>query len=421
MALSTPALVLLIANLGLIWLLLAAPIGVRTIRMRRRFAEKPERIWSMMHPLGRDRLWFPAVLSSEPGLENDRVVQHFAHSDRRGNPISRTLTIATQQAADRHSYEARVVEDSALDPHFWAEYHERRVVAASPGGTELMVEQTDRYRGLAFIVFRYFMLRREMDQVGVWLRTGQASRSGLFEHPATQGGLAVLSTLLLWPFFGLSAWGLMLSSMLTLVIALHELGHLAAYRSFGHKTVRMIFIPLLGGVAIGSRPYNTLFEVAVCALMGAGLSAFLVPILIALHATGASMPGLPGLAAFSVTLLLILSAFNFLNLLPMSRFDGGQVLRQVFPTRDALMGASFLVTAAIVWTGWRCGIPLEALFGGLAVMVLLSLTGSGSVKPRDALEEMTGPERLMAGFGYYAALAIHGYALVYACERVFGA
>jgi Zn-dependent protease len=415
MALSTPAMILLIANLGLIWLLLAAPIGVRTIRMRRFFDVRPERIWDMVYPLGRDRLWFPSILSSEPGVEKGRVVQRFAHSDRRGNPISRTLAVDIEQTSDRHAYEARVVEDSALDAGFWANYRERRTVEAGTAGTELIVEQTDRYRGLAFYIFRFFMLRREMNQLDVWLRTGRAVRSGLFEHPATQGALAVFSTLLLWPFFGLSASGLMLSTMLTVVIALHELGHLAAYRAFGHKTVRMIFIPLLGGVAIGGRPYNSVFEVAVCALMGAGLSAFLVPILIAIDATAHSS----WLSSHAVTFLLVLGAFNFLNLLPMSRFDGGQVLKQVFPTRDGLLGATFLVTAGILWTGWHIGIPVQALFGGLTVMALLSFTGSSSVRPREALHDMSGTERLAAGFGYYAVLAIHAYGLIYACDRIF--
>jgi Zn-dependent protease len=415
MALTTPALILLIANLGLIWLLLAAPIGVRTIRMRRLFDASPERIWSMVYPLGRDRLWFPSILSSEPGTQKGRVVQRFAHSDRRGNPISRTLAINTEETVGHHAYEARVVEDSALDPRFWVNYRERRIVEASSAGTELIVEQTDRYRGLAFIIFRFFMLRREMNQADAFLRTGKADRSGAFEHPLTQAALAVFSTVLLWPFFGLTAWGLALSTMLTVVIALHELGHLTAYRAFGHKTVRMIFIPLLGGVAIGGRPYNSHFEVAVCALMGAGMSTFLVPILIAVNTAGQGT-----WVAGSVTVfLLILGAFNFLNLLPMSRFDGGQVLEQVFPTHDALLGATFLVTAGILWTGWRVGIPAEALFGGLAVMALLSFTGSGSVKPREALEEMSGTERLAAGLAYYATLAIHAYAVIYACDRIF--
>jgi len=33
---------------------------------------------------------------------------------------------------------------------------------------------------------------------------------------------------------------------------------------------------------------------------------------------------------------------------------------------------------------------------------------------------MTAPQRLLAGFGLYAAIALHGHAIVYACERLFG-
>ena len=111
-----------------------------------------------------------------------------------------------------------------------------------------------------------------------------------------------------------------------LVILLHELGHMVAYRAFGHPSVRMIFVPLLGGIAIGGRPYNSHFEVATCALMGAGFSALLVPILVAAHQ---SVQGIPHPAAMdgpTLVFLVILGAFNLLNLLPTYRFDGGQVL-----------------------------------------------------------------------------------------------
>jgi Zn-dependent protease len=419
MTLSAPALVLLIANLGLLWLLLAAPVGMRTIRLRRVFSATPDRIWNMVYPLGRDASWSPSILSSEAAPGKGRVVQRFVHSDRKGQPIRRTLELDTSETAGAHVYDARVVEDSALDPSAWANYHERRVVASAPSGAELVIEQTDRYRGLALLVFRFFMIRRELHQLDSCLRTGTATRSGMFEHPLTQFLLAVLSTLLLWPFFGLNAWGLMISTMLTVVIALHELGHMGAYRAFGHKTVRMIFIPMLGGIAIGGRPYNSLFEVAVCALMGAGFSALLVPMVVALHVALSGDASTQGMASTATVFLLILSAFNFLNLLPMSRFDGGQVLRQVFPTRDALMGATFLVTAGILWTGYRIGVPLEAMLGGLAVMALMSMTNRSSFKPREALDEMSGSERLHAGFGYYAVLAIHAYGLIYATDHLF--
>jgi hypothetical protein len=91
----------------------------------------------------------------------------------------------------------------------------------------------------------------------------------------------------------------------------------------------------------------------------------------------------------------------------------------VFPTHDGLLGGTFLVTAAILFTGWRVGVPSQALFGGLAVMALLSLSNRASAKMREELVDMTGGERLFAGFGYYAALAIHAYGLVYACDLLF--
>jgi Zn-dependent protease len=253
-----------------------------------------------------------------------------------------------------------------------------------------------------------------------WLETGQSKPArAVFEHPLVQCALALLSTLLLWPFFGLTRYGLMLSSLLTLVVVLHELGHMAAYRAFGHKTVRMIFVPLLGGIAIGGRPYNSLFEVATCALMGAGMSAFFIPVAIALHEAG--LDGVPAFVSGPAVLifLLILGAFNLLNLLPMNRFDGGQVLRQVFRSRVSLMTGSFLVTLGILAVGWRIGLPSPALLAGLTVFVLLSMMGQGGVKPRHRLDEMTGGQRIVSGLGLYAALGLHGYAIVYATDRLF--
>jgi Zn-dependent protease len=142
------------------------------------------------------------------------------------------------------------------------------------------LSQTDRYRGIAFLVFRFFAMRRELSKLQRWAVTGQYRKGGWFEHPLSQVGFAVLSAFILWPFFGLNLGGFALAAILTSVVALHELGHMAAFRLTGHRKARMIFIPLLGGIAIGGRPYDSRFEVAFVALMGAGFSAFLVPLLI---------------------------------------------------------------------------------------------------------------------------------------------
>lgn len=414
MSTSLSVLALLAVNLGLIWLLIAAPVGRRTLQLKRVFKAPPGRIAALVSPLGAEADWHPSVLSSER-LSQDRVRQTFSYPDRRGDPITRMLAVSETVDGSGMACETRVVEDSALDASFWRNFVERRFLKQVPGGTLLTVEQTDRYCGIAFLFFRYIQLRREMKALDLWLATGSGEVRGRLEHPVTQAGLAVLSTLLLWPFFGFNPYGLMLSTTLTVVIVLHELGHMAAYRAFGHKRVRMIFVPLLGGIAIGGRPYNSRFEVAVCALMGAGMSAFLVPPLIALH----DVPGRTAGAALSI-FLLILGAFNLLNLLPMHRFDGGQVLRQVFSSRAGLVAASFFVTLAILGVGWRIGLPAQLLIAGLAVFTVLSLIGAGGVKPRRALDPMTAPQRLLAGFGLYAALVLHGYAIVYACERLFG-
>ncbi len=419
-----PAIILLAINMGLLWVLMAAPVGRRTIRCSRPFRVDIDTMWQAISPTGPSATWHHAVLSSRilPGAEL-RIEQTFSHLDRHGLPIVRRFAVTEHGAEDAKTRqcELRVLDDSALDGAFWKDFRERRKLVAEDGKVVLSIEQTDRYRGLAFLVFRYFALRREMKALERWLETGESvpARGG-FEHPLVQTGLASLSTLLLWPFFGLNAHGFMMSALLTLVIVLHEFGHMAAYRAFGHKTVRMIFVPLLGGIAIGGRPYNSLFEVATCALMGAGMSAFLVPVAVALHDAGGEgvlgfVPG-PSILVF----LLILGAFNLLNLLPMNRFDGGQVLRQVFRSQNSLMAGSFLVTLVILAIGWRIGLPTPALLAGLAIFTLLSLMVRGGVKPRHRLDEMTTVQRLASGFGLYAAVALHGYAIIYATDRLFG-
>ncbi len=414
------AIALLVLNLGLIWLLMAVPLGKRTLTFRRRYPLSADALWQAVHPLGRDGAWSPNVMESQPVAgAPDCVRQAYAYPDRHGKPITRVLALQPFWAPEGRAFVTRILEDSALDRSYWAHFADRRRVIADGDGALLEVEITDRYRGLAMLLFRYFATRRELAQLADWCRTGIAKPGGIIEHPLTQVASATLSTLLLWPFFGLSATGLMLSTMLTVVIVLHEFGHVAAYRTFGHRGARMIFIPFLGGLAIGGRPYNSLFEVATCALMGPGLSAFLVPMIIAVFelSRAGKLPLEIGVAA--MPFLLILGAFNLLNLLPMYRFDGGQVLRQVFPSRLMQVLASFGVTLIILGVGWRIGLPPVALMAGLSVFTLMSLMSAGRVKPREALDPMTGPERLLAGFGLYAALAIHGYAVVEACAQLF--
>jgi Zn-dependent protease len=425
MSVMQSALLLLLINLGLLWLLMRMPLGLRTLRLNRSFDCAPETLWSAMNPAGSAASWHHSMISSKPLADGTNIVeQTFTMPDRHGEPLRRLLALEPVLAVagvqtPHHGFQSSIIDDSTLDASFWKDFRERRIVRPTSAGAVLEIDQTDRYRGLAFLIFRYFALRREMRALDGWLKTGQSQPQGYFEHPLVQVALAILSTFLLWPFLGLTLKGLMISTFLTVIIALHELGHMAAYRMFGHTSVRMIFIPFLGGIAIGGRPYRSLFEVATCALMGSGMSAFLVPILII--GERLTETGVLPLAASSPILafLLILGAFNLLNLLPMHRFDGGQVLRQIFRTRRSQILASFLVTLCILCVGLEIGLPARYLLTGLLVFTLVSLIGGGSFKPRQKLDEMNGGERMLVSFGLYAAIAMHGYAIVFAIGKLF--
>lgn len=423
MATHQAAAFLLAVNLGLLWLLMAAPLGRRTLRVRQMVRERAEDVWNITRPAGDLTAWHPSVIEVTPVEGHPDLVEFaFRHPDRHGRPSRRTMAVdrASMTAGGSYSCELRVVADSTLDQNFWEGFSERRTVERLPTGSLVTIEQTDTYRGLAFYLFRFFVLRRELTALRDHVEGRQSSAIGHLEHPLWQTLLVVLSTLLLWPFFGLDSAGLMMSVFLTLVIVLHELGHMIAYRAFGHPSARMIFVPLLGGIAVGGRPYNTLFEVATCALMGAGVSAFLVPVLVTAHEAVLGLPHAAGTEAPILIFLVILGAFNLLNLLPTYRFDGGQVLRQVFENQTLLALASFGVTGVVLWTGWRIGLSPVTLIVGLCLFTLLSLIRTKGAKPRDELVAMTPAERLMTGFGYYAALAMHAYAVIYACGRLFG-
>ena len=114
MSTSFSVLLLLAINLGLIWLLIAAPIGRRTLRLTRVFSAPPGRIAALVNPLGAEADWHPSVLSSDR-LADNRVRQTFSYPDRRGEPITRTLAVNETSDAAGLACETRVVEDSALD------------------------------------------------------------------------------------------------------------------------------------------------------------------------------------------------------------------------------------------------------------------------------------------------------------------
>ncbi|BCM20324.1 site-2 protease family protein [Mesorhizobium sp. J8] len=407
---------LVAGNLGLIFLLMTVPLGLRTVTVSRVIRADRNSLWQALWPFGSDTGWSGEILSAEPLDGEGTALIRLSWDGRDGRPIERKARF--EDVGEGSGFSMTVIEDTALDPSFWANYRETAELVPERDGTRVTLTRTDRYRGVAFLIFRFFAMRRELRKLDVWAVTGTYRRGGWFEHPLSQIGFAVLSALILWPFFGLNIGGFALAAILTSVVALHELGHMAAFRLTGHRRARMIFIPLLGGIAIGGRPYDSRFEVAFVALMGAGFSAFLVPVLIV--ASGlANGEGHRLAAMLLATLAGCASLFNIANLVPVWKFDGGQVLRQICPGPVALALASFLLLSALLALGWRAGFSPSFLLIAGAVFAMLSLITVGSgVKPRHELKPIKTFDRLAMAGALLAVFAIHGYGVLWASAQL---
>jgi Zn-dependent protease len=402
---------LLAINLGLIWLLMAAPVGKRTVTVRRRIAASPAHLWSAIYPFGSNALWDGTYVSIEP-LGDARADVEIGFDGRDGKPIQRTIQLS--DIDPEKCFTLRVVNDTSLHNSFWASHHETVTLRADGSGTIITVAETDRYRGFAFPVFRYFKNRRHLHALASWARTGAYQKSGWFESFPAQTGMAILSTLFLWPFFGLTTLGLLMSAVLTAVVVAHEAGHMFAFRAMGHKSARMIILPFLGGIALGGRPYNTHFEVGFSALMGAGLSVF--PVVAAISLFGPlEEAGYNTAATIAGAFGAIGAIFNLGNLVPVWKFDGGQVIRQVFHSRAGQGIASFLLLGGLLMAGSFSGFSSQALLIIGAVFALLSVVTAGSsVKPKSALVPMTAGERILVFSGLVAAFSAH------ACGTIWG-
>jgi Zn-dependent protease len=416
--LSPIAITLLIAlNLGVIYLLIAAPMGVRTVRMQRTIRASRQKLWDAVWLLGGNVGWSGQVLDATR-VADDMVRLCLSWRGRDDKPIERTYRVFDVVPLERYS--ATVIEDNSLDLSFWADHRETIYLTGEEGAIEAVFSRTDRCRGLAMFVFRYFAMRREIARLKSWAETGKFRRGGIFEHPLTQVGFALLSTFILWPLFGLTRTGLFYSAVLTSVVALHELGHMAAFRLMGHRRARMIFIPLLGGVAIGGRPYDSRFEVAFVALMGAGFSAFVTAI-----ALGASVHAASAGEAYLANLLMIFAGcsalFNLANLAPMWKFDGGQVLRQICPGAPVLAAASFALLILLLAFGYLAGFSTRVLIVAGIVVALLSLITSGSgVKPRYELKPILTRDRWAMAAALLAVFTVHGAGVVWAARQLMG-
>jgi len=149
------------------------------------------------------------------------------------------------------------------------------------------------------------------------------------------------------------------------VLVFHECGHLAGMWLFGYKDTQLLFIPFLGGAAVGHdervlEPWKHLVILFLGPLPG----------LFAAIAVLSFVPELPG---FAMLVCIVSISLNLFNLLPFLPLDGGQVVDYSFAHRFPRVHAIFFAFsgAALAITGLL--LDLNVLLLALGVFMLVQV------------------------------------------------
>ncbi|MDO5090885.1 MAG: site-2 protease family protein [Cardiobacteriaceae bacterium] len=183
-----------------------------------------------------------------------------------------------------------------------------------------------------------------------------------------QWGFFLLSAAL---FLALTAWiaGKTFALALFIVIALHEGGHWLAMRALGYRRVRILFLPLAGGVTIGEEQHPSARDRAWVALAGP------LPGIVIGAALLAFAPPVP----FCWMLGGLLVFINLFNLLPVLPLDGGQMLQSLVGHKAVWLSQGFcaLSIAAILAFAWWSGLWWTAVLALAPYSSLKTLAQQG--------------------------------------------
>lgn len=217
---------------------------------------------------------------------------------------------------------------------------------------------------------------------------------GFDVQSASLGLLAILAAAWFFgPIYGFT---------LIIAVALHEFGHVAAYRICGHHDARFRLVPLLGGVAISDQSPARQDQAFFIALMGPAMS--LAPTITAMLGGVALIEDMPQVADFLFAFASTGAMLNFFNLLPFWPLDGGRcaaiILSSGWPraVRPGLMVMSFgLAAVGVLWH--------SMLLLGFSI---LSLTGLAQAENLLRVQRpMQTPRLLLATAAYLATLVAY--------------
>lgn len=187
-----------------------------------------------------------------------------------------------------------------------------------------------------------------------------------------------LGSLRIWILMSLAViliFKLKFGAALMLALLLHELGHVAAHRILGHDDAKFRLAPLFTDSRISARTTRSQSQEFFVTIMGAGFS--LVPMVATLVLARVLEGAAPDLSKILYAIGSTIAALNFINLLPLLPFDGGQCLRQIFATLCPATGTHILMAFS------AGAAALSFVHESLSLITLVCIGGLVFFRPQD--------------------------------------
>lgn len=122
------------------------------------------------------------------------------------------------------------------------------------------------------------------------------------------------------------------------VLFIHELGHFLAMKYFNYKDVKMFFIPLLGALVTGKKQEISQKQRTIILLAGP-VPGIIIGLILYVIGTGSNDQNL----LMSANIFIFLNIFN---LLPITPFDGGNLIETLFFSSKEILKIIFIVLSA---------------------------------------------------------------------------
>jgi len=185
-------------------------------------------------------------------------------------------------------------------------------------------------------------------------------------------------------------------------IAIHEYGHVAAFRAMGHTDARFRLVPFLGGVAISRKiPRDQLSDFYIV-FMGPGI--MLAPLAISGFVSAFTSGQV---SYYAGIMFMVTGAINFFNLLPFWPLDGGRMMRVLLYTVSPWIADRMTMVMSL-------GLAAFAAYAGYYLIMVVAFLGmrpamdAGKISRRQ--DPLTADQAVMGTIAYGMMAAAHGLA-----------